>query len=292
MKHSQAREGTHHLAGKLQKYALIFWILHRLCGISTCAAQLKPETAAAFDRYVAATEARMNDDLQINQFLVIDRLPELQRKEAYDQLQHGQLYIEELHAEEDHHPIRIPGGLVHHWVGVIFIPKAMLSETDAVLHDYNNEASIYKPQIRRAKLIEQHGEKTKIYLQFYNKSIITVVLDAYFDVTETKIGPTRIQSASRSTRIVEVEDPDGPNEHQRTDGGDHGYMWRLHSYWRLEERDGGVYVENESITLTRTVPFMLAWLVNPLTKSIPRDVLLHTLTDTKTAVLKSRTPSN
>ena len=197
-----------------------------------------------------------------------------------------------MHAEEDHHPIRIPGGLVHHWVGVIFIPKATLSETDAVLHDYDNEASIFKPQIRRAKLIEQHGDKAKIYLQFFNKSLITVVLDAYFDVTETKIGDTRIQSVSRSTRIVEVEDPGEPDEHERTDGGDHGYMWRLRSYWRLEEKDGGVYVENESITLTRTVPLMLGWLVNPLTKTIPRDILLHSLTDTQTAVLKSRTPSN
>jgi hypothetical protein len=83
--------------------------------------------------------------------------------------------------------------------------------------------------------------------------------------------------------------PGSPNEHERADGNDHGYMWRLYSYWRLEEKDGGVYVENESITLTRTVPALLAWLVNPLTKSIPRDILLHTLTDTRKAVTKDGT---
>lgn len=271
--------------------ALGFLILAGLAGSPSLEAQLKPETAAAFDRYVAATEARMNDDVRLNQFLVMDHLPDPKRKEAYDQLQHGQIYIEELHTQEDHHPIRIPGGMVHHWVGAIFIPKATLSETDSVLHDYANEANIYKPQIRRAKLIEQHGDKSKIYLQFYNRSIITVVLNAYFEVIEKQIGSTRIQSISHSTRIAEVENPGDADEHERTDGDDHGYMWRLCSYWRMEEKDGGVYVENESITLTRTVPVMFAWLINPLTKSIPRDVLMHTLTDTQKAVVDSRITS-
>ena len=280
-----------HSIRQLQKSALLFGIFAGLFGIPARAEQLKPETAAAFEIYVKATEARMDDDVRGNQFLVIDQLPELQRKEAYDQLQHGQIHIEELHTEEEHHPIHIPGGMVHHWVGVIFIPKVALSETDAVLHDYENEASIYSPQIRRAKLIEQHGNKSKIYLQFYSKSIITVVLNAYFDVVETQISSARIQSVSHSTRIAEVVNPGSPDEHERTDGSDHGYMWRLCSYWRLEEKDGGVYVENESITLTRTVPVMFAWMINPLTKSIPRDVLLHTLTNTEKAVTNSRDTS-
>jgi hypothetical protein len=252
---------------------------------------LKPETIAAFEGYIAATEARMDDDVRLHQFLVIDRLPELQRKEAYDQLQRGQAYIEELKTNQDHHPIHIPNGMIHHWAGVIFIPNATLPETNAVLQDYENEPSIYSPEIRRSKLIERRGNRSKIYLQFYNKSIVTVVLDAYFDVIETHLGSTQAQSASRSTRIVEVVNPSSPDEHERTDGIDHGYMWRLYSYWRIEEKDGGVYVQNESITLTRTVPVMLAWLINPLTKSIPREVLFDMLTDTKRAVLKAKTTS-
>jgi len=270
---------------------LLFWILPGLFAISTRASELKPETIAAFERYIAATEARMDDDVRLHQFLVIDRLPDLQRKEAYDQLQRVQAYIEELHTNQDHHPIHIPNGLIHHWAGVIFIPNATLPETIAVLQDYENEPSIYNPEIRRSKLIERRGNRSKIYLQLYNKSIVTVVLDAYFDVIETHIGSTQFQSASRSTRIVEVVDAGGPNERERSDGNDHGYMWRLHSYWRIEEKGGGVYVQNESITLTRTVPVMLAWLINPLTKSIPREVLLDMLTDTKKAVLKVRTTS-
>jgi hypothetical protein len=289
LKRSQTRNLARQFTRQLPKLVLVFLVLPGLTWSAAPAAELKPETVAAFDHYVAVTEARMGDDIRLNQFLVMDHLPDLQRKEAYDQIRQGQVYIEELHTQEGHHPIHIPSGLIHHWVGVIFIPKATVSETYAVLRDYNDEPEIYKPDIRRAKLIEQDGNQSKVYLQFYSKTIATVVLNAYFDVVETQIGRTRMQSASRSTRVAEVVNWGTPDEHERTDGNDHGYMWRLYSYWRIEEKDGGVYIENESITLTRTVPPLLAWLINPLTKSIPRDVLLHTLTNTQKAVMKNRT---
>jgi hypothetical protein len=290
LRRSRIHECAHRLVAQLQLLSLLVLILPGLLGISARAYQLKPETAAAFDRYVALTEARMDDDLHLDQFLIMDRLPDVQRIEAYDQLQKGQVYIEELHTQQDHHPIHIPSGLIHHWVGVIFIPKATLSETNAVLQDYENEPDIYKPEIRRAKLIERNGNESKIVLQFYNKAIVTVVLNEYSNVVETKLGRTRMQSASRSTRIAEVANPGGPDEHERAEGDDHGYMWRLNSYWRIEEKDGGVYIQNESITLSRTVPPLLAWIVSSLVKSIPRDVLTRTLTNTRTAVLKMGQP--
>ncbi len=291
LKRSQVHKQAHQLARQLQKLVVVCWILPGLAVISARAADLKPETVAAFDRYIGATEARMDNDLRLNQFLVVDRLPDSQRKGVYDQLQMGQFYIEELETQEDHHPIPIPNGLIHHWVGVAFIPKATLSETIALLGDYDDEPAIYKPEVRRAKVLEHNGNESKIFLQMFNKSIVTVVMNAYFDVTEAQLGSTRSQSASRSTRIVEVVDAGGPNEHERTDGNDHGYIWRLNNYWRIEEKDGGVYVQNESITLSRTVPALLAWLINPLTKSIPRDVLIRLLTDTRNGVQKSGTVS-
>jgi hypothetical protein len=229
----------------------------------------------------------MDTDLQDDRFLIVDRLPESERRKAYDQLHQGEIFIQELHTQEDHLPFRIPSGLVHHWAGVIFIPNATLAAVNAVLQDYQNEPSIYMPEIRQAKLIEQHGDKSKIFLQLYSKSIITVVLNGYFDVVERPLGSTRSESVSHSTRIVEVVNPGAPDEHERTDAVDHGYMWRMNSYWRIEEKEGGVYVQNESITLTRTVPVLIAWLVNQLTKSIPHDVIAHMLTDTQNAVLKT-----
>ena len=269
----------------------IFCFLPGFFGISAHANDLKPETVAAFNRYVSATEARMENDSRAGQFLIVDRLPELQRNSAYEQLRGGQAYIEELNTEEDHHPIPIPNGLIHHWAGVTFIPGANLGEAVAVLQDYDNQEKFYKPQVRQAKRIGQDGNESNIFEQLYSKSIVTVVLNVYFDVVETPMGSTRTQSVSRSTRIAEVVDFGSPTEHERTDGRDHGYMWRLNSYWRVEEKDGGVYIQTESISLSRPVPFMLSWIITPLTKSIPRDVILQLLTDTRKAVLAPGTPS-
>ncbi|HWF13567.1 MAG TPA: hypothetical protein VG272_07510 [Candidatus Acidoferrales bacterium] len=286
MKCSKARDHANGFGPLFPKIVLLLSIFPWLAGISARATELKPETVAAFNHYVEITESKMQTDLDGNRFLVIDRLPEAQCKHAYEQLHRGEIYIQEMHTVDGHNSIHIPNGLIHHWAGVIFIPKGKLKDVNAVLHDYANEPRIYEPEIRRAKLIEQNGNTSKVYLQFFSKSIITVVLDGYFEVTLKSIDDTRSESISHSTRIAEVANPGEPDEHVRAEGSDHGYMWRLNSYWRIEEKDGGVYVQNESITLTRTVPIMLAWIVNPLIKSLPRDVLAHMLNDTQDAVLK------
>jgi hypothetical protein len=262
----------------------VLGILLSVGGMAARATELKPDTTAAFDRYVRAMEARMDEDTARDQFLVVDRLPDARRREAYEQLKNGQVYIEAMSAREGDRPIKAPSGLIHHWAGVIFIPKATFDEVEAVMRDYDCHEDTYKPQIRKSKLLERNGDESKVYFQFFNHSIVTVILNANFDVRDTRFGSGRFQTVTRSTRIAEVENADSPNEHERPVGNDHGYMWRLFSYWRIEEKDGGVYVQNESVSLTRTVPALLAFIVNPLVKSIPRNVLIHLLTDTRNAV--------
>jgi hypothetical protein len=55
----------------------------------------------------------------------------------------------------------------------------------------------------------------------------------------------------------------------------------MNSYWRVEEKDGGVYLQNETIVLTRRVPPFLAWIVNPLLDSLPRALLNKLLFGTR-----------
>lgn len=246
--------------------------------------ELKAETAAAFDRYIHATEERMVDDLRDGRFLLTDGLPDAARRQAYIQLRQGRLYVEQLHTREHGKTVQVPGGLIHDWVGLAFIPGATLPRTVAVLQDYDNHQSIYKPDVRRSKLLEHKGNDFKVYLQLYRKSLATVVVNVNLDVQYTDLGATRAMSKSYATRITEVEDAGQPDEHELPEGNDHGYIWRLDSYWRLEEKDGGVYVQVESIGLSRTIPWAVAWLVNPLVRSIPRNVLSSLLTETRAAV--------
>jgi hypothetical protein len=252
------------------------------------AVELKPETAAAFDRYVRAVETRMDDEIRNNEFLALDRLPDASRRAAYDQIRQGQIEIQTLRASENGRPITVPNGMIHHWLGIIFLKGATLPEVLAILQDYDNHQEIYKPRMRRSKLIERNGSDTKIHLQLFNKSVVTVFLNADFDVRDTDYGPARYQIALRSTHIAELVNPDTPGERELLSGNNHGYMLRFASHWRVEEKDDGVYLQNESVALSRAVPTLFARLVNPFIKDLPRDILRHLLTDTRDAVEKAR----
>jgi hypothetical protein len=267
-----------------------------LCEMLVClaaqpveAAELKKETAAAFDRYIGASEGRIKSELHNGFFLFIDELPEKGRVEAYAQLRGGQVLCKQVNTKEEGHPLEVPHGLVHDWIGVLFIPNASLAQTLAVVQDYDNHQNIYKPEVRRSKLLKRDGDNFKVFLQLYKKSIVTVVIDADFDINYERLGTNRAVSRAYSTRLAEVENAGQPDEHELLADDAHGYLWRLYSYWRFEEKDGGVYVQLESIGLSRGVPAIIGWLVNPLLRSIPRGTLTSLLGATRAAVTNPST---
>ena len=93
-------------------------------------------------------------------------------------------------------------------------------------------------------------------------------------------------SRALSTRIAEVENPGQPDGPEKPVGNDSGYLWRLYSYWRFYEHDGGVYIQLEAISLTRGIPAGLGWLIRPFITSIPQESLTFTLTHTRDALQK------
>jgi hypothetical protein len=250
------------------------------------ASDLEPETVVAFDRYVRVTEVRMQEDLHNDGFLVMDRLPPSHQRKAYDRIRNGEIYVQQLHTREGGGSIDIPNGLIHHWVAVIFVPGQTLSQAVAVLQDYDIHQDIYKPEVRRSQLLERTGDNVRIYLQFYEKSIVTAVFNANFDVRYDDTDATRFESMSRSTRIAEVQNVGKKDERELPAGHDRGFLWRMNSYWRVEEKDGGVYLQTESIALTRRVPAIMMAIVNPLLESIPRALLSKLLFGTRDGMAK------
>jgi len=263
---------------------LLVWLMALFFAAPAPATELKPATVAAFDRYAGVTEAQMDEDLRSGNFLVWDHWPRARRDAVQQQLRSGEIYIERLHTLEDSLSIQAPHGLIHDWVGIAFIPGATLSEAIAVLRDYDNHQNIFKPEVRQSKLLEQKGNVSKVFMQLYSKSIVTVVLYANFTVVFTQVTPQRAETRSRSTRIAELDRPGEPDERELPVGNDHGFLWRLYSYWRLEEADGGVYVQVESLALSRRIPWELAWLINPLVHNISRSYMSRLLTETRRAV--------
>jgi hypothetical protein len=47
----------------------------------------------------------------------------------------------------------------------------------------------------------------------------------------------------------------------------YGFLWRLYSYWRFEEREEGTVVECRAISVTPDVPFGLGWAIEPIIQS-------------------------
>ena len=71
-------------------------------------------------------------------------------------------------------------------------------------------------------------------------------------------------------------------------GDDTGFLWRLNSYWRFEQADGGVYAECEAISLSRDVPPILGWMIKGFLEKFPKESMQNTLRGTKAAVLAKR----
>jgi len=222
----------------------------------------------------------MDKDLRDEHFLYIDNLSSEPRAKIDAQVRQGELYIEQLHTLEDGQQIRVPSGLIHHWIGIAFVPGELFSQTLDVLQDYQRYAHVYKPDVERSKLLELDGNNSKSYLRLYKISLVAVVLNANFDAEYTPLSSTRAEFRSYSTRIAEVRDPNGPNESEFPVGKDHGYLWRLNSYWRIEKRDGGVYLQVELVTLSRTIPALIAWLVNPTVRKLSKATIASLLTAT------------
>lgn len=114
-------------------------------------------------------------------------------------------------------------------------------------------------------------------MRLRQRYVITVVLDSTYDVTYGRLDARHGYSISRSTRISEIESPGTAKERPLSSTEEHGFLWRQETFWSYEECDGGVYLQIESVSLSRSVPRGLAWAVSPYTETIPRDSLTFTL---------------
>jgi len=249
---------------------------------------LKPQDARGYERYVQLTEERMKLELAPGgTFLSVDGLPGAQRSDAYARLQRGEVTVLRLRTNDPAGSARTPDALIHHWVGTIFIPGASLREVLALLQDYDHHDKYYKPEVVKSKTVEHSGYDFKVYYRLMRKKIITVVLDADYDIHYHTLDAARAFSDSHATHIAEVEYAGEPGERQMPPGKGGGYLWRLDTYWRFVESGHGVYVQCEAISLTRDIPTGLPWLIGPFVESIPKESLEFTLRSTRNAVTRA-----
>ena len=253
----------------------------------SAAAELKQKTTAAFDKYVTATEAKLATELRPGgTFLYVDNFLPQDRQKAYQQLKAGEILVEKitLKAAEGNNTFDVPDGMVHHWVGLIFIPGATMARTLPVVQDYDRRAELYKPDVFASRTISHQGDDYKMFLRLYQKKFTTVIFNTEYAVHWGQVDPAKMYSNSISTRIAEVKDNNHPDGEELPIGTGHGYLWRLNTYWRFQEKDGGVYLQCEALSLTRDIPTGLGWLLRPLVTSIPKQSLNRALGRTREVV--------
>ena len=258
------------------------------CVPLAAAKKLRPETVAAFDHYVALAEQRMSADVEEGPFLWFEGLPANQRETDSARLHKGEVVTQKLESLDQGHIVSVPDGLIHHWIGAVFIPGVNLAKTLAFLQDYDNQYKFYAPEVERSKLVSRNGNDFKIYLRLRRKKVITVVLNTEYDVRYSFPGTGRAIARSYSTRIAQVDNAGQKDEAEKPVGDDDGFMWRLNSYWRFLEKDGGVFVQLEAISLTRDIPAGLGWLVRPFITSVPEESLAFTLSRTRQGLCCAR----
>ncbi len=233
-------KAINNIAARLFLFLLVALALNQVPGPSVRAAEpalpkLKTETQEAFDRFVKQVAARNEGELKRGtDVLWVDALPAEKRAEAYAALKQGEVRIEKLEILDNDKPLACPGGMIHHWTGVVFVPRAKLEDVLGVLEDYDKHSVYYAPDVERSKIESREGDHFR--------------------------------------------------EREKAPGDDGGFMWRMETWWRMEERDSGVYVQSEVASLTRDIPMALAWMIKPFVTDIPKDSLTFTLQATRKAV--------
>lgn len=265
------------------------FLLLIFCVSSVQGAELKPATVNAFNRYVQATEQRLNADLRPGTaFLWIDGLAASEKQAARDRLTKGEVVISRMESTEGGKKIPVPDGMIHHWIATVFVPGVTLQQALALVQNYDRHQNYYAPDVQRSKLVHRAGDDFHIYYRFRRHKVVTVVLDTEYDIHYTRVSATREISRSYSTRVQEVENAGESDEKAKPVGDDTGFLWRLYTYWRFEQRDGGTYVQCEAVSLTRDIPTGLGWMIRPFIESVPRESLEFTLVNTRKALLAKR----
>jgi hypothetical protein len=250
--------------------------------------ELKPKTLAVFERYVQLTEARMAAEVAgSSPFLWIDRQPERARLAHVAGLKRGEVVSERLETRDGPKRIDIDDGLIHHWVGTVFLPGTTLARATAFVQNYERYPELFAPMIQRAKVLTRSPEHFDVAMRTWAKNYgVTVVIDADYGVTYRRLSASRLYTRSVATNVFQVESA-GASDERRTPGDQaRGFLWRLNTYCWFEERSEGTYEQCESVSLTADAPFIVSFIVRQLTNGIPRDTLAFTLGRVREGVVK------
>ena len=243
------------------------------------AADLKPHTLRAFDRYVTLTEARIAGELSgSSPLLWLDRQPPAVRATHLASLHRGEVVSERLETRDGTRKIDIDDGMIHHWVGTVLLPNVTADRARQFVQQYERYPALFSPTIQRARVKSRTGDRFVVEMRTWaQKMSVTVVIDADYTIDYRTISPARFHSRSVADKLFLVESPGAANESRVPGDKTSGWLWRLNTYCSFETVPAGTIEQCESVSLTRGIPWGFGWIVNRFVSGIPRETLAFTL---------------
>jgi hypothetical protein len=241
-------------------------------------ANLKPETVSAWDDYLDRAQADLQRRIQPGGCF----LWTMESADRAERVHAGELVVAPAPGPN---PKNVPGGLIHHWMGAMFVPNRTIEQIVSVTRNYDRYKDYYQPSVIESKTVASGDTNDEFSMRIMNKALfLKIALDADYRASYVRVDENRIYSISRTTRLQEIDDYGEAREHAMPEGEGLGYIWKLFSVARLEQRDGGVYVELEGIALSREIPLAARFFVDPLVRRVSRNSMLVSLRETREAL--------
>ena len=242
------------------------------------ASELDASTVDAWRDYLSRADAHMQTRLGAERpFLWIDESPDRAAR-----VRRGEIVVAPLVGQGTQD---VPQGLIHDWIGAAFIPSATIETLQAVVHDYDRYRQIYKPVVTDSKALACDTANQEFLMIWQRRVLfVSVAIQGRYEARDFSAGAHRGYSIVDATRVQQIEDYGHPSQHLLPPDTGSGFIWRLHSVARYEERDGGVYLEIQAMALTRNIPPSLRWLVTPVVNHLSVNSLTTTLRQTRQAV--------
>jgi len=179
---------------------------------------------------------------------------------------------------------KVPHGLIHHWIGGVFIPQANIDSLSTLMLNYSAYKEFYKPTVVDSKLLTCSGRDQTFWMRWQHKALfVTAATEGEYQTHHVRVDARRGYNIADTIRIQEIDNYGRPGQRLLPEGTGDGYIWKLHSITRYEERDGGVNLEVEAIALSRDIPFGVGWLVNPIVNRVSVSSLSTSLQQTRAA---------
>jgi len=268
-------------SGALIRAAITAFVLTAFVARIADSAELQPATLNAWNAYVSDTGSHIQQRAARGlPFLWVDESPDRAAR-----VRRGDVVVAPVvgHGTEG-----VPHGLIHDWIGAIFIPGGTVESLWAVVHDYDDYRQMYQPVVTSSRTLACADNSQEFQMIWQRKVLfVSAAMQGHYQAHDVMLDAHRGYSIAEAVEVREIEAYRQPGERLLPPDAGNGFIWRIRSVARYEERDGGVYLEVEAFALTRDIPASLAWMVKPVVNHLSVNSLTTTLRQTRDAVIAS-----